>query len=71
MEGALLALVVFACPVGMGVMMWLMHKGTKGGAKPRRPSTVEELRSEHDRLSAQIQRLEHGELSGNGEVARR
>lgn len=72
MESALLALAVLACPVGMGLMMWFMSKGMKGGesrAEPERPASLEELRDEQARLSADIERLEETERARNGEPA--
>jgi hypothetical protein len=56
-------LAVLACPVGMGAMMWFMAKGMRGkDAKTRDHDTasVEELRAEHRRLGAEIERLESG-----------
>lgn len=57
MENGLLGLAALACPVGMGLMMWFMGKGMRKGAKDA-PSSVEELREEHRRLGAEIERLE-------------
>jgi hypothetical protein len=74
MESALLALAVLACPVGMGLMMWFMSKGMKSGegrAEPDRPASLEELRDEQARLSADIQRLEETERARDGEPAAR
>ncbi|MGH2716337.1 MAG: hypothetical protein ACRDSN_03245 [Pseudonocardiaceae bacterium] len=76
MEGALVALALLACPVGMGLMMWFMSKGMRGGqrrAEPERerPASIDELRSEHARLSADIQRLERAGGARDGEPAGR
>ncbi|MDP8942973.1 MAG: hypothetical protein M3N16_02460 [Actinomycetota bacterium] len=61
MEGTLAALAILACPLGMGLMMWLMGKGMMGGRGERdgdRPASAEELRREHSRIAAEIDRLE-------------
>ncbi|MGH2947933.1 MAG: hypothetical protein ACRDPC_17070 [Solirubrobacteraceae bacterium] len=57
MEGALLVLVLLACPVGMGVMMWFMSKSGRG-SEDRSRAGVDDLRDEHARLSAEIERRE-------------
>ncbi|MGH3029348.1 MAG: hypothetical protein ACRDNE_01000 [Gaiellaceae bacterium] len=62
MDGALIALVALACPIGMGLMMWFMAKGMRGEkpAEQRRAdqASLVELQAEHARLAAQIERLE-------------
>ncbi len=61
MESLIPALVLLACPVGMGLMMWFMAKGsrrqrhTETGATP--PS-LEALREERRRVEAEIERRE-------------
>ena len=60
METALIGLAMLACPVGMGLMMWFMSKGM-GRRDPAASAVgVEDLRAEHQRLGAEIQRLETG-----------
>jgi hypothetical protein len=56
-EGLLLGLIALACPVGMGLMMWFMGRGARKGANAR---SLEDLRAEHRRLGAEIERLEDG-----------
>lgn len=61
-RNVLLGLVALACPVGMGLMMWSMAKGMRGGAEAdsQAPGSLEELRAEHGRLGAEIERLQDG-----------
>ncbi len=68
METILLGAAALACPVGMGLMMWFMAKGMRRkDAAPGEPMGLDELRTEHDRLGAEIERLE----SANEPVAHR
>lgn len=64
MESVLLGLAVLACPVGMGVMMWVMGRGMRknsGKADTTAAPSVETLREEHRHLGEQIDRLESDE----------
>lgn len=60
MQSVLVGLAVLACPVGMGVMMWVMARGTGGSAKgePENDEMIE-LRSEQERLRGEVERLEN------------
>ena len=57
---ALTPLALLACPIGMGVMMWMMGRGSKGqrGDAPPQPASVEMLRAQQRQLDADIARLE-------------
>lgn len=75
MEGALLALAVLACPVGMGLMMWFMARGMKkpeaATAKDERDPSLAELKAEQAQLNEAIDRLERGRSIPEGETAHR
>ncbi len=59
MEGVLISVAVLACPVGMAVMGWFMVRGMRRD-KPAQPQhgAAEDLRADHARLGAEIERLE-------------
>jgi len=65
MHGVLIGTVALACPVGMGLMMWFMARGSRrsSGARdePAAPQNIEALRDEHRRLGEQIERLTDAE----------
>jgi hypothetical protein len=67
-ENLVIALAAAACPVGMGLMMWFMAKG----ARPKHyrqngtPQNIEQLREEHRRLGAELERLEDGSTRSSG-----
>jgi hypothetical protein len=54
MPESLSALLVLACPVGMGLMMWLMMRGGRRAstAAPDHDSEIAQLRAEVERLRA-------------------
>jgi hypothetical protein len=72
MESVLVVAAVLACPVGMGLMMWFMARGMRRkDDAPERRAGLEDLRAEHDRLGAEIERLEgDGERSAPREPVR-
>ncbi len=64
MEVIFVALAVLACPVLMGGMMWFMAKGMRRDApaeQPERAVSVKQLREEHRRLGAEIERIDGGD----------
>lgn len=58
METLIPTLVLLACPVGMGVMMWFMARGMKNKKEEPSPASVDTLREEHRRLGTEIERME-------------
>lgn len=55
---SLFLLAVLACPVGMGLMMWFMFKGMKGGKHGDEPTSLAALKREQARLTEKIEALE-------------
>ncbi|PXY25395.1 hypothetical protein [Prauserella muralis] len=55
METLLLGLAVLACPVGMGVMMWMMARGHRQGCDQGsdKEQQIALLRAEIDQLKAE------------------
>jgi hypothetical protein len=62
-ETVVIALAALACPVGMLVMGVCMAKGMRKPKGPA-PANVDELRAEHQRLGAEIERLDGADRSG-------
>jgi hypothetical protein len=70
MEALLPALALLACPIGMGLMMFFMARGSRSNRRDATPTTqrpessadhpmsLEVLREEHRRLGEEIERLE-------------
>ncbi len=56
MPEALYPLLLLACPVGMGVMMWVMMRGNK--QQPQPPADTATKQAELAGLQAQINQLQ-------------
>ncbi len=59
--GGLALLLLLACPVSMGLMMWFMGRGMSGhkrGDSTGRAESLAELKAEQARLAAKIDSLE-------------
>lgn len=53
MESLLLTIALLACPVGMGLMMWMMMRGQDKGSAPDGQQEVAQLRAEIDALRSE------------------
>lgn len=64
MPEGLSALALLACPVGMGLMMWLMMRGGRGSstAAAGHEKEMAQLRADVERLRAA---QDHGDRSGS------
>ena len=49
---------LLACPVGMGAMMWFMARGGRKKQSEPEAMSVADLRTEHERLGAELSRAE-------------
>lgn len=71
--GGLTALLLLACPISMGAMMWFMGRGMRGGTKKdstSETSALGDLKVEQSRLAAKIQALEPDTPSASETIER-
>lgn len=57
------SLAILACPVGMGLMMWFMMRGSKQAASPAAQDPAAELA----RLQAEIDQLQAAQRDTSGD----
>lgn len=63
MTEALFALALLACPVGMGLMMWFMMRGSKASPTQAAPTEAAEL----TRLRAEVDQLRAGQRDSSAD----
>lgn len=74
MESVLIAMAVLACPLGMGLCMWMMARGMRGAHKEGggdSQTSVAELRREQEQIAARIEGLEASDGDGQRKLAHR
>lgn len=52
MQSLLWGVAALACPIGMGIMMWMMMRGQREGSGEDSEREVAQLRAEIDQLEA-------------------
>jgi len=65
-QSLLWGIAVLACPVGMGVMMWMMMRGQGKGTGEVSERQVARLRAEIDQLKADRGEFSRGRGRGTG-----
>jgi hypothetical protein len=70
MEGFVVVLAALACPLGMGLCLWLMARGMRGRSPEEEkageePASLAELRAEQERLAGEIAQIERKSANGD------